>query len=86
MLGLGCALFMSLMLVISSVSVTLLYLNLTRDLPSVELIPSLLDPPRGILLQPTTFYDRTGKYEIFKLENPAIEERRFLDLDETQPN
>lgn len=86
MLGLGCALFMSLMLVISSVSVTLLYLNLTRDLPSVELIPSLLDPPRGILLQPTTFYDRTGKYEIFKLENPAVEERRFLDLDETQPN
>ena len=85
MLGLGCALFVSLVLIISSVAVTLFYINLTHDLPSVELLPSLLDPPNGILLQPTTFYDRTGKYEIFKLENPAVEERRFLDLDDTQP-
>ena len=37
------------------------YVNLTRDLPSVEILPDLLNPPDGLLLQPTHIYDRTGQ-------------------------
>ena len=36
------------------------YADVTRDLPSVEILPRLLNPPDGLLLQPTRIYDRTG--------------------------
>ncbi len=39
---------------------TLFYASLTAGLPSIELIPTLLDPENGPLLQPTRLYDRTG--------------------------
>jgi|GEM_PF-6286378 len=29
------------------------YADVTRDLPSVEILPRLLNPPDGLLLQPT---------------------------------
>ena len=41
------------------------YVNLTRDLPSTQILPTLLNPPNGLLLQPTRVYDRTGKNVIF---------------------
>ena len=40
----------------------LLYADLTKDLPSVEVLPRLLNPPDGLLLQPTRVYDRTGEH------------------------
>lgn len=36
------------------------YADVTRDLPSTEILPRLLNPPDGLLLQPTRVYDRTG--------------------------
>ena len=84
--GLGCALFISLLIVVSSITFALIYTDLTRNLPSLESLPALLDPPDGLLLQPTTLYDRTGEYVILKLENPAVIERLFLNLDESQTN
>lgn len=85
-LGLGCALVLSLIITITSITTAFIYINLTRELPSIESIPALLEPPHGALLQPTTFFDRTGEHVIFKLENPAVKERLFLDLDESKTN
>jgi membrane peptidoglycan carboxypeptidase len=53
------------------------YINLTSDLPSLEALPVLLDPPNGLLLQPTQLLDRSGQHVIYTLENPGIQ-RRFL--------
>ena len=41
------------------------YVSLTRDLPSIEILPHLLNPPDGLLLQPTRIYDRTGENLLF---------------------
>src|SRR5574341_946501 len=41
------------------------YVNLTRDLPSVEILPALLNPPDGLLLQPTRIYDRARAHVLF---------------------
>ena len=41
------------------------YADITRDLPSVEILPRLLNPPDGFLLQPTNIYDRTGLQLLF---------------------
>ena len=43
------------------ITTVLAYVNLTTDLPSVETLPILFNPPEGLLLQPTRIYDRTGK-------------------------
>lgn len=40
----------------------LVYADLTTDLPSVEELPRLLNPPDGLLLQPTRVYDRSGQH------------------------
>jgi membrane peptidoglycan carboxypeptidase len=56
------------------------YASLTRDLPSLAYLPVLLDPPNGILLQPTQIYDRSGEYILRTLKNPASGERQYLAL------
>jgi membrane peptidoglycan carboxypeptidase len=56
------------------------YAGLTRDLPSLAYLPVLLDPPNGILLQPTQIYDRSGEYILRTLQNPASGERQYLAL------
>lgn len=61
------------------------YSTLTSDLPSVELLPILMDSQKGQLLQPTRFYDRTGTKIIYTLENSGIE-RKFLSLDPALPD
>jgi membrane peptidoglycan carboxypeptidase len=57
----------------------LLYSNLTRDLPSLTYLPVLLDPPDGILLQPTRLYDSSGEHMIRAL-NYSSGERKYLAL------
>ena len=61
---------------------TLVYISLTRDLPALENIPTLLEPPNGLLLQPTRFYDRLGTHILLELEHPAVRERNYLHLSE----
>src|SRR5687767_10759525 len=41
------------------------YVSLTRDLPSAQILPLFLNPPDGLLLQPTRIYDRTGENILF---------------------
>jgi membrane peptidoglycan carboxypeptidase len=60
------------------------YVNLTRDLPSVEILPALLNPPDGLLLQPTRIYDRTGRNLLFSF-SPDDSDRRYIPLSETNP-
>jgi membrane carboxypeptidase/penicillin-binding protein len=55
-----------------------LYSDITRDFPSIEVLPSLLEPPGGKLLQPTRVYDRTNEHLIQTLENPGAAEKRYL--------
>src|SRR5687767_11136146 len=56
---------LSLLIAALIISAAFAYVNLTRDLPSAELLPILLNPPDGLLLQPSRIYDRTGKNILF---------------------
>jgi len=53
------------------------YVQLTRDLPSVQLLPILLNTRDGQLLQPTRLYDRTGQHLLLTI-SPQDENRLFL--------
>lgn len=37
------------------------YADITRDLPSIQRLPQLLNPENGLLLQPTRLFDRSGQ-------------------------
>ncbi|MBI3738184.1 MAG: hypothetical protein HY258_03965, partial [Chloroflexi bacterium] len=60
--GVGFGIILSLLIAIIILLAALAYANLTRDLPNVDLLPTLLNPPDGLLLQPTRVYDRTGQH------------------------
>ena len=59
------------------------YAQLTADLPSLNLLPELLDRQTGLLLQPTRIYDRRGETLLLTLENPGIP-RTYLGIDPQQ--
>jgi membrane peptidoglycan carboxypeptidase len=60
------------------------YVSLTRDLPSIEILPRLLNPPDGLLIQPTRIYDRTGQILLFTF-SPNDSQRRYIPLSNTNP-
>jgi len=60
------------------------YVNLTRDLPPVQILPTLLNPPDGLLLQPTRITDRTGENVIYTFA-PSNSPRRYIPLSDTNP-
>ena len=60
------------------------YANITRDLPSVENLPHLLNPPDGSLLQPTRIYDRTGLQLLYTFA-PTDMPRRYIPISEQTP-
>jgi len=60
------------------------YVNLTRDLPSMEILPRLLNPPDGLLLQPTRIYDRTRENVLFTFA-PNAAARRYIPISDTNP-
>ncbi|MBK9924329.1 MAG: penicillin-binding protein [Anaerolineales bacterium] len=60
------------------------YVELTRGLPSVQILPSLLNPPSGLLLQPTRIYDRTGENVIYTFA-PNDSPRRYIPLGDNNP-
>ena len=76
--------FLSLIIASSILAAASTYINLTRDLPSVELLPALLNPPEGLLLQPTRIYDRTGQNLLFTFSTDDST-RRYIPLSETNP-
>ena len=79
-LGLGCSLAASLILVPVIFAALAGYTSLTRDLPSLQELTVLLNPPGGSLLQPTRIYDRTGTYLLLSLEDPGAVDRQYVTL------
>jgi membrane carboxypeptidase/penicillin-binding protein len=79
--GWGCATLVSLSVVIIIIGLAFFSISLSQDLPSLENLPLLLEPPDGLLLQPTRFYDRSGEDIIYTLQNPAAPERRYIPID-----
>ncbi len=83
-LALGCSSLLSLAAAIAVILAALIYANLATGLPSLASLPLLLDPPNGVLLQPTRIYDRSGQQLLLSLDNPAAPRGRVLTLDQTQ--
>ncbi len=82
-LGLTISTLISLVFVGAIITLAVGYIDLTRALPSLNALPVLLDPPNGLLLQPTRLYDRTGEHILLSLENPAAEDKRYLSVGES---
>jgi membrane carboxypeptidase/penicillin-binding protein len=80
--GLGCGLFISIFMVAVLLALTGLYAALIEDLPSPEILTTLLEPPDGTLLHPTQLFDRTGTQIILTLAHPGSEEKQYITLDE----
>lgn len=78
LIGAGLAFFAFLGLTI--LGLTLAYASLTADLPSLETLPALLEPPSGSLLQPTRIYDRSGT-RLLAVLAPQDAPRRYISLD-----
>ena len=72
-IGLGISLIVSVGFVISALAGLGFYASLTADLPSLESIPTFLEPPDGSWLQPTRLFDRTGMHVLLELRDPATE-------------
>jgi membrane peptidoglycan carboxypeptidase len=60
------------------------YADVTRDLPSTQILPILLNPPDGLLLQPTRIYDRTGAQPLVTFA-PDETARRYIPVSEQNP-
>jgi membrane peptidoglycan carboxypeptidase len=78
--GLSLGFIFSIILAVGIFAFVLTYANLTRDLPSIEQLPILLNPDNGLLLQPTRLYDRTGEHLLFTFA-PSNSERIYIPLD-----
>ena len=82
--ALGFGFVLSLFLALLILGTAFYYAELTRDLPSVRTLPGLLNPPDGLLLQPTRIYDRSGQH-ILKTFAPTESPRRYIPLDPSNP-
>lgn len=60
------------------------YADFTRDLPATELLPRLLNPPDGLLLQPSRVYDRSG-LQLLATFAPSESPRRYIPINEQNP-
>ena len=83
-LFLSAGMILSLLIAVLIITTAFAYVNLTRDLPSTAILPLLLNPPDGLLLQPTRIYDRTGENVLFTFA-PNDSQRRYLPLSATNP-
>jgi membrane peptidoglycan carboxypeptidase len=82
--GVGLGMIVSFLLALMILLAALAYSNLTSNLPNIELLPTLLNPPDGLLLQPTRIYDRTGQHLLMTFA-PNDEPRRYLPLNPQNP-
>src|SRR5574341_1695881 len=80
----GFGMLLSLVLALLILLAALAYANLTRDLPNIELLPTLLSPPDGLLLQPTQVFDRSGQHLLLTFA-PSDSPRRYLPLNPASP-
>lgn len=69
----------SLLLALLATAALPAYRYLTHDLPDVGMLPVLMDPQRGLLLQPSRLQDRTGTHTFVELAPPDVP-RQFIEL------
>jgi membrane peptidoglycan carboxypeptidase len=81
---LSAGMILSLLIAALIILTAFLYVSLTHDLPSTQIFPTLLNPPDGLLLQPTHIFDRTGRNIIFTFA-PTDSARRYIPLSEANP-
>ena len=81
---LSAGMILSLLVAVLIIVTAFEYVSLTRNLPSVQTLPTLLNPLDGLLLQPTRIYDRTGENIIFTFA-PNDSPRRYIPLSDTNP-
>jgi membrane carboxypeptidase/penicillin-binding protein len=79
-IGLLITVFLSLTATILVFLLVFRYSIITEDLPSPDLLASLLEAPRGSLLEPTRIYDQNGETVLWRFENPAIDYRKNIRL------
>ena len=79
-IGLLITVFLSLAATILVFLLVFRYSLITEDLPSPDMLASLLDAPRGSLLEPTRIYDQNGETVLWRFENPAIDYRQNIRL------
>lgn len=79
-IGIGCGLLISLGVAISLIAFTIIYANLTQDLPAIEELSNLFEPTNGALVEPTRLYDRTGEHILLSLEDPAAIGHEYLPV------
>ncbi|MBK8420946.1 transglycosylase domain-containing protein [Candidatus Villigracilis saccharophilus] len=81
-LGILLSLFLAAFIIIGAYA----YADITQDLPSIDILPRLLNPPDGLLLQPTRIYDRTGAELIFTF-SPTDDSRtrRYIPINAKNP-
>lgn len=82
--GWGAGLVISIVLAALIFSTAFAYANLTRALPSVEILPILLNPPNGALLEPTRIFDRTGTRILLTFSSNDTP-RRYIPLGTQNP-
>jgi membrane peptidoglycan carboxypeptidase len=82
--GLGLGIVVSIAVGLGILAAGLGYADLTHDLPNIEFLPTLLNPPDGLLLEPTRVYDRTGQHLLLTLA-PTDGTRRYLPINPENP-
>lgn len=80
----SAGLLVSLVLAAAIIIGAFAYADITRELPSTEILPRLLNPPDGLLLQPTRIYDRTG-LQLLATFAPNDSPRRYIPVNEQIP-
>lgn len=84
-ISLGIGFIISIAATIAILLGTWFYASLTRDLPPVEMLPILLNPENGTLLQPTRLYDRSGQH-LLETIAPNNETRTYVNYADIPAN
>lgn len=82
--SIGLGIIVSFVVGVLILALALGYAGLTSDLPNVEQLPLLLNPPDGALLQPTRIYDRSGQHLLLTLA-PSDAARRYIPVSPQSP-
>jgi len=80
--SLGCSTLLSLIVAFLLILSATLYITLVTDLPSPDLLISLMDGEDGLLNHPTLLLDRSGEQVIATLRHPAARKAKYLYLPE----
>lgn len=71
-----------LIIAFSIIAISIVFANLSEELPSLQTFPILFEPASGQLNQPTRLFDRSGQHLIAILEKSNASEKEYLSIDE----